>query len=277
MGTIIINKRINNNVIIIDDGEQFIAFGKGIGFQKHKGDEVDEAVIEKRFYAPENIPMAQVASTMMNASPKEIELITEVISMVKEKIPELETRIFFSLLEHLNFAIKRLEQENEMVSPLEWEVKKFYPMEYELGKQAVVKINNGLDITLPPSEAFFFALHFINGQLNAVTGEEAFNLTKATNDIIKQIKYFYKKNFDESSISYNRLVTHLKYFLMRLVRNEDIDLMGRDFINPIFERCPQELQCVQLIAKYLKDTYGWDMTNTDRMYLVLHLNKIKGI
>lgn len=263
-------------MIIVDDGEQFVAFGNGIGFQKLRGDEIDESTIEKRFFAPENIPMTQVAATMMNASSKEIEAIEKVIVMVKERIPEVETRIFFSLLEHLSFAIKRLEQENEMNSPLEWEVKNFYPIEYELGMKAVEMINNQLDIVLPPSEAFYFALHFINGQLKAVTGDEVFGFTQATNEIIKLIKYFYNKDLDENSVSYNRLVTHIKYFLMRLIRNEEVDFMPKDFIDSIFEKCPQELACVQLIAKYLKDNHGWKITDTDKMYLVLHLNKIKG-
>lgn len=272
----IVNKRINNNVIIVEEGEEFVAFGNGIGFQKKRGDEVDETAIEKRFFAPENIPITQVAVTMMNASAKEIEVIEKVIAMVKGRIPEIETRIFFSLLEHLSFAIKRLEQENEMNSPLEWEVKNFYPIEYELGMEAVEIINSNLDTALPPSEAFYFALHFINGQLKAVTGDEVFSFTKATNEIIKLIKYFYNKDFDESSVSYNRLVTHIKYFLMRLIRDEDVDFVSKDFIDPIFEKCPQELACVQLIAKYLKDNHGWMISDTDKMYLVLHLNKIKG-
>ncbi|MFD1900960.1 PRD domain-containing protein [Enterococcus termitis] len=129
--------------------------------------------------------------------------------------------------------------------------KKFYPVEYDLGKMAVKKINKKLNVNLPESEAFF-TLHFVNGQLNSISGDEVFELSELTNEIMKIIIYFYKIDFDETSISYNRLVTHIKYFLMRLLNNEKINRLNPDFIDPILNNCPKEVECVELIASFLQ-------------------------
>ncbi|MFD2307179.1 PRD domain-containing protein [Enterococcus termitis] len=272
----ILEQRINNNVVLVNDhGQRSIIMGKGIGFQSYPGDIVERARIEKQFYAPENMSVPQVAATLMKVSTAEIEVVDDIISMVKNKFEELEESLFFSMLEHINFALKRLSKNSEMTSPLEWEVKKFYPVEYDLGKMAVKKINKKLNVNLPESEAFFLALHFVNGQLNSISGDEVFELSELTNEIMKIIIYFYKIDFDETSISYNRLVTHIKYFLMRLLNNEKINRLNPDFIDPILNNCPKEVECVELIASFLQKKKNWVVTNTDKFYLVLNLNKIK--
>ena len=46
-----IDKVYNNNVVLAkgDDGEKFIVMGRGLGFQKKPGDEIDTALVEKMF------------------------------------------------------------------------------------------------------------------------------------------------------------------------------------------------------------------------------------
>ena len=46
-----IDKVYNNNVGLAkgDDGEEFIVMGRGLGFQKKPGDEIDTALVEKMF------------------------------------------------------------------------------------------------------------------------------------------------------------------------------------------------------------------------------------
>ena len=47
----IINKVLNNNVVTIinQNSEEAVVMGRGIAFQKKKGDEIDESRVEKIF------------------------------------------------------------------------------------------------------------------------------------------------------------------------------------------------------------------------------------
>ena len=50
----IIKKILSNNAVIVyDKGNEIILTGKGIGWQKKPGEEIDESKVEKRFHLSE--------------------------------------------------------------------------------------------------------------------------------------------------------------------------------------------------------------------------------
>ncbi len=202
----------------------------------------------------------------------------KIVNMAKEIFKELNDNMFFSLLDHLSFALKRRENQMDIVNPLEWEIKKFYSREYQMGIKALEIIKVDLGTQLPDSEAAFFALHIVNAQIDSVTGDEIFGITEMTNSILKLVKYFYQCEFDEDSVFFNRFITHVRYYLMRRLKGEKVAPTERGIIDSVRKADSQAYECVNRIAQYIYEKQRWETSETEKMFLMLHIiNLVKKV
>lgn len=271
----VVEKRINNNVVLAaDEGHQVVLFGNGIGFQSYPGNIVDDSKVEKRFYPAGDMNYTQMAALMSGATPTQLKSVYRIVERAKESFPSMQDSVFFTLLDHLLFALKRHEKNMDITAPLAWEIKKFYPEEYAIGLTFLEIIEKYVGVQLPQSEASFFALHFVNAQLDNITGEEVFELTEMTNSILKMVKYFFQCEFDEESVFYNRFITHVRYYLMRQMKGERTPLADESLFTAVKTACPKEYECANLIAKYLEESRDWYTSDAEKMYLVLHITNL---
>lgn len=272
----LVEKRLNNNVVLAtENGQPLIVMGKGLGFQKYPNDAVDITKIEKKFYPANNLSIAQMAHLMIDASPKDVETIEQIIKIGRDNIPnKLNDNIFFTLLDHISFALKRSHQEMAISSPLEWEIKRFYREEYQVGQMALMVIEANLGVTLPSTEAAFIALHFVNAQYDLHTNQDIVEITELTNEIVKYVKYYFRCDFDTESFFYNRFVTHVRYYLLRQIKGEKIIVDNTSLLETLKNRFEKEYACVNSIADFLKEKKGWEISESEKMYLILHLNNV---
>src|SRR5690625_5722155 len=91
-----ITKILNNNaVVVMDDGEEKIAIGAGVGFEKKKKDIVNQAKIEKVFVSKESEQLQQLLLRI----PEEHFMITE------EIIAYAEENLGTKLNDHIRIAL----------------------------------------------------------------------------------------------------------------------------------------------------------------------------
>ncbi|MDH6365003.1 beta-glucoside operon transcriptional antiterminator [Enterococcus sp. PF1-24] len=273
----LIEKRINNNVVLAkENGVQAILMGKGIGFQKYPGDAIIPEQIEKRFYSEGSLTVEQMASLVTNATAADLEVVDEIVNYGQEQIQSpLNPNIYFTILDHMLFSIKRQQKNMEIANPLEWEIKKFYPLEYKIGLKAVDLIHDKLVVPISKNEAAFIALHFVNGQLESTMSYDALELAEMTNTILRLVKYHLNCDFDEESWYFNRFLTHVRYYLMRQ-KSADNPVADdqSELVAMIFERFPKEKRCVDAIDEYLFNEKGWQTKDIEKMYLILHIRNL---
>lgn len=81
-----IDKVYNNNVVQIreDSGEEAIVMGKGLGFQKKVGDELDLSKIEKKFVLEDSNIANELSRVYVDLSNEEIEAVFDIIKHAQE-------------------------------------------------------------------------------------------------------------------------------------------------------------------------------------------------
>lgn len=267
-----VEKRINNNVILAtENGQQMVLIGSGLGFKAYPGDSVKQSKIEKKFFPADGFTFAHMSELVSSADPKELKSVYKMLKLAKEEFPTINDTVLFTILDHLSFCLKRIRQNMPIVNPLEWEVRKFYPKEYQLGRRFLEIITLEMSVTLPETEAAFFALHLVNAQISPITGNEVFELTELTNAIVKIVKYYFKCEFDEESCYYNRFITHVRYYLMRQMRQENAPETDSFLVETVNKSYPDVYSCVSMITKYLYDKRGFISSEAEKMYLILHI------
>lgn len=269
-----INKIINNNVIsVIQNNHERVVMGKGIGFQKQEGDIVEESKIEKIFNLS-NEEISERFKTLLIEVPIEVvQAVEKIIEVAKVKYhKDLSDTIYVALTDHINFAIERQQEGMAIKNGLLWEIKKFYPSEYEIGMRALDWIYEIVGVTLPVDEAAFIAIHLLNAEHNNFAD---FNqVTEMVQNILSLVKYHFRLDFDEESLTYFRFVTHLKFLAQRIISEHPLDTSEIELYDIVKEKYKDAFKCVKKIENFLLKKYQYDMTHDEALYLTIHIQRL---
>src|SRR5699024_3158851 len=125
-----ISKVLNNNAVIIkDQGQEKIAMGTGVGFEKGKNDTVNQEKIEKLFVLNENEKLQQ----LLERIPEEHLSLTEDIIRQPEKLlgVDLGDNIIVALTYHISFATEGAQESMHLQNILLHQIKILYHNDFE--------------------------------------------------------------------------------------------------------------------------------------------------
>ena len=105
-----IEKIINNNIISSKDGMgvELVVMGRGIGFGKRPGDEIDDQMVEKTFKLDQMNDKEQFKELLASLPLEYIRLANDIISFAKDNLAiKLNQNVYLTLTDHINFALNR--------------------------------------------------------------------------------------------------------------------------------------------------------------------------
>ena len=270
----LIEKIINNNIVSAVDskGREVVVMGRGLGFGMKPGKQIQENKIEKVFRIKSQTLAEQFKDLLADMPLEHVKVSSDIITYAKENLKlKLNQSIYVTLTDHINFAITRYQQGIKPQNALLWEIKRFYSREYELGMYAVKTIEEKLRIRLPEDEAGFIALHF----LNAEYGTDIRDAVKFPNLVKKILEIVEEKlqiELDETSLHYERFVTHIKFLLQRVYRKE---LLPESELAELMQKKYQkEYDCSKMVAAYIEEETKCSLSGEEIMYLAIHIRRV---
>lgn len=279
MDNIIIEKVINNNIISAYEksGAEVIVMGLGIGFKKKQGEVVPADQISKIFRIKSRTLAEQFKELLANMPLERVRISDEIISHAKDHLKlKLNQSIYVTLTDHINFAIERVSQGIEPQNALLWEIKRFYPQEFQLGIYALELIQDRLDILLPEDEAGFIALHFVNAEYGTDI-RDAVKFPDQMQAIVDIVERELGILLDESSLHYERFMTHIKFLIQRIYRKELLSSEDRELSLMMQRKYPREYQCSVKVAEYIMQATGCRLSEEEIMYLSVHIRRVSTI
>jgi beta-glucoside operon transcriptional antiterminator len=275
-----VEKVLNNNVVIStdSDGSEVVVMGKGLGFQMKAGMELDADKIEKVFNlaSVEESGIDNRYHELLERIPVELLMATEeIIEMAQQTVTvELHPSVRIALADHIFFAIERHAQGKVVANVMLWEIKKLYPKEFAVGLKAleIIKIASG--VKFAEDEAGFIALHVVNAQLSDDM-HNTMEITTLMRDIIQMIKYQLRIDMDEESLSYQRLITHLKFFAHRLIHHNTAVSDDDALFQSVRVQYPQAFECTQKIYLFIEKKFRHSMTQEEMMFLTIHIERVR--
>lgn len=270
-------KVMNNSLVFVNDEEnnEIIAMGKGIGFMKKVGDDIDPNKIEKIFTLKDESTKKNYFRVIEDMPSEYIDVTNMIIRHAANELKcELNDNVFISLIDHISFAVERYNKGVVLQNRLLWEVKKFYPEEFKVGLYAVEKINSMLKINLPEEEACNIAFHIVNAQNEDAKMENTILMVKMMKDIINIIKYDLKIKLDKDSLNYSRFITHLQYFLQRVMEDKITDSKNSFILEQIEMQYPDKVKCARLIKNYVQNVINKQISEDEILYLSMHIIRV---
>lgn len=279
MDNIIIEKVINNNIISAYEksGAEVIVMGRGIGFKKKQGEVVPADQISKIFRIKSRTLTEQFKELLANMPLERVRISDEIISHAKDHLKlKLNQSIYVTLTDHINFAIERVSQGIEPQNALLWEIKRFYPQEFQMGIYALELIHDRLGILLPEDEAGFIALHFVNAEYGTDI-RDAVKFPDQMQAIVDIVERDLGILLDESSLHYERFMTHIKFLIQRIYRKELLSSEDRELSLLMQRKYPREYQCSVKVAEYIMQATGSRLSEEEIMYLSVHIRRVSTI
>lgn len=265
---------LNNSALIaMDHGEEKILVGKGISFGKHPGGTVDSKKIEAVFKKSDG--GSELADLLQQIPEKYFEASNVIIRHAQKKLKDpLDQRIRITLADHIDAAMERYQNHQQLSFSLINDLKELYPDIYDVSEWAVDYLNAQFDINLSIDEAGFIAVHFLNAQKGEEGTKNARKIMKFVHIITNVINEKYHDYFIEQGMNYNRFLAHLKYLAIRYAGKEQLseDITFKLHLSEkkriLIEKCLKDIEDA------IRQSFGSGFSSDEENYLRLHLARL---
>lgn len=266
-------KKINNNVALCKDSDnrELIAFSKGIGFGQMPYDITDMSKIDRTFYSVKNEYVSLLQEIPEDIVKLCIDSVDYARSVIKNEISET---LYFILADHINYAIERAKQGIFMQTYLFHDIQSYHPEETEIALKIVSSIKKKYNVELPQDEAGIIAMHIFENEIRNETEKPEVDYGKVTKRITEIVEEEFELVIDKTSFNYSRFISHVQYLLLR--RREKIAIVSDN--HNLFEEMkkdyPKSYECAGKIQHYFNQELNWDLTDEEKLYLILHINRM---
>lgn len=264
-------KKINNNVAMCKDGDgrELIAFGKGIGFPPVPYELEDMSLISRTFYGVDFrylVLFDEIGEDLFEIS-------AQIVDYAKACLnTEFSTNVIFTLADHIQFALTRYQKKMHVKMPILHDIELLYRTEMEIGLKAVKYINAKRKVHLSKEEAAGIAMHFVNAQ--GISRKQADFAEQIIEDVTVIIEDFFDLRVNRTGFNHSRFASHMQYLMQRHKNNGEILTENGKLFSTIKEEYPKVYECVLQIADYLHRELGWNSTDEELLYLMLHINRL---
>jgi len=131
-----------------------------------------------------------------------------------------------------------------------------------------------LGVALEEDEAGFIALHLVTAQLHSEM-PEVMHVTRVMQEILQLVKYTLQLEYDEESLSYQRFVTHLKFFAQRMLTRTVVADDDASLHSAVKDNYAKAWVCAEKIARHLQKSYQRELTTEEIMFLTIHIERVR--
>lgn len=269
-------KVFNNNVVLAaESGVELVLTGRGIGYQKRRGDLVDPSRVEQRFVPDAQHDVQQLTAFLTELAPEYVGLAAEVLELAQRELKTgFKQSMIIPLADHLSFALQRVRDQIEIEYPLRSEVTHLFPNELRVARKGVELVRERTGVDLPLDEAIPIALHFVNAVFASDDLAHTVRMAELFRQVFEILESAYERHFDTESVNAARFITHLRYFFVRVGGGQQLSENPDTFTNTIRSSFPGAHLCAERVKALLELRLGQPITRDEVVYLTIHIARL---
>lgn len=268
---------LNTNAVVTADREQreIIVTGPGIGFRKKKGECLDDTLIDKTYCLQSNEDSRRVQDIVCAVSERYLDIASRVMDAARnEEQLKVKDLLYVTLMDHINSALERYQSGIALKNMMKIDIQKFYPKEYSIGQKAIRWIREDTGTDLGEDEAAFIAMHIVASELDGSSLPNIRKITELINSILQIVRLHFKTDFREDSVSYQRFITHLKFFSARVFDHTPYQDSMQEIYNVLVTQNEYAYSGVVKVADLIKRQYDYTLSIDEQLYLLIHLKRM---
>ncbi len=271
-----IEKVLNHNAVIAvtkEDGKinEYLVLGKGIGFGKKVAQQFELRSTD-RVYSLEKTSKRGRAKEMIKAiSPIYFEIAGEVLKEAEKKFQNVDNNIVFPMADHIEYAVRRMKNNEQISNPLTDDIRVLFYLEYKIAEVARTLIKEKLDVQIDDDEVGYIALH-VHSAIQGEDVSQSMQIASAVRQCVSLIEKETHTTIKVESLSYNRMMNHIRYMVARALNEEPVKLNMNDYIANTY---PDSFSIATVICEKLGNSLGKKLDEVEIGYLAMHLERVK--
>lgn len=268
-----ITKILNHNSVLaihMEDNRENLIMGKGVGFGKKPGERVN---------FPQDVTVYVLAPKCDHGNPRELVrridpiylgIANAIIQEAQKAFGKLDTSILIPMADHIAFAAQRIQKNAPISNPLTPDIKALFPQEFQVARRGGEIILEQTGILFSDDELGYIALH-IHSSLESMQVSQAMQTARMIRQCVELVQAETGARIDVSSLSYDRLMSHIKYMAVRILKGEHLSV---DVNHLMRESCPAAFEISEKICRQLSQTLEKPVNETEVGYLAMHIQRV---
>ena len=272
-----IKKVLNQNaVLVLDEGQEKVAVGKGVGFNKTKNDVLSRQLVERMFVMePEGLKKLQVLLSQIED--KYFLASEEIIQHAETVLGEkLNDHINIGLSDHIAFAAENIQNNIIVRNKLLSEIEILYSEEFAIAQWAVEYLTQTLEIPFSYDEAGYIAIHIHSARSGRTDNSKSIREVTIVSEIIHLIEQELAIDIhdDKNSLSYSRLVNHLRLFIHRFQQNQ-YAVLDEEILEVVKKKYAESYEISKKVQVLLMRNFHYQVPNEELGYLSIHIERLR--
>ncbi|MGG5340850.1 PRD domain-containing protein [Enterococcus sp. AZ192] len=272
-----IKKVLNQNAVLVEDvGQEKVAVGKGVGFNKKKNDLLFPQQVERMFVMePDGVKKLQVLLSQIDE--KYFFVTEEIIAHAEMVLGEkLNEHINIGLSDHIAFAAENIQNNIIVRNKLLNEIEILYSEEFSIAQWAVEYLTQTLEIPFSYDEAGYIAIHIHSARSGRTDNSKSIREVTIVSEIIHLIEQELEINIhdEKMSLSYSRLVNHLRLFIHRFQQNQ-YAVLDDEILDVVRKKYAESYEISKKVQVLLMRNFHYQVPNEELGYLAIHIERLR--
>lgn len=271
-----VRKALNHNTLIAisaEDNREYLIIGKGIGFGKKVGERVEISHEDCTVYSlQEQTERGKAMELLKGLEPVYLEIAEKVLKESQRVFGRIDRKILFPMADHIAFAVQRIRAKEQISNPLTEDIRALFHMEYKTAECVREILREELQVEIDQHEIGYIALH-IHSAIEDENVALSMQIARAVRECIEMVEQETGQTIDVMSLSYNRLMNHIRYMAARALKGEKLKLNMNDYMSVKFPKSyAMAEEICRRLAKQLHKSSPLDEGEIG--YLAMHIERV---
>lgn len=268
-----VEKVLNHNAVIAvlaDSSNEYLILGKGIGFGKKIAQRIETGPEDTVYSLQKDTERGAAGDMAKTIPPVFLEVADQVLREAEKVFDKVDRSILFPLADHIEFAVKRMKNQEQISNPLTDDIRVLFHMEYKVAQCIEPILMEKLQVRIEPDEIGYVALH-IHSAIENEKVSQAMMTAQAVRECISLVENEIGRRIDPMSLSYNRLMNHVRYMIARIMREEKLKLNMNDYMMLKF---PKSYEIAVKVCSQIGQTLHRELEDVEIGYLAMHIERV---
>lgn len=266
-------KALNHNAVLALESsanKEYLILGKGIGFGKKVSQRIEPSEDCTVYSLTAVSKRGRAAELLKEIQPVYLEMADAILNDAQREFGELDREVLFPMADHIAFAVKRIEKGEIITNLLTQDIQVLFYKEYKAASLIRPLLWKEKQIEIPDDEIGYVALHVHS----AICGEKvssAMQIAAAVRECVSMIEKDMGKEIPIQTLSYNRLMNHIKYMVARILKGETLYLNMNDYMEAEY---PRSYAISRNVCSHLGRSIGMELDEMEIGYLAMHIERV---
>lgn len=268
-----VKKALNHNTVIgigMEDNKEYLLIAKGIGFGRKVSERIEVPDDGTIYSLQEKTQRGQAMELVNSIDPIFLEITQQILKESEKVFGKIDWKILFPMADHIAFAVKRIQNHEQISNPLTEDICALFHMEYKTAQMICPILKEKLGVEIDEHEVGYIALH-IHSAIEDENVALSMQIARTVRECIQLVEKETGITINSMSLSYNRLMNHVRYMVARAVKGEKLNLNMNEYMSM---ESPEAFRLASVVCGHLEKYLKKPLDEVEVGYLAMHIQRV---